>query len=159
MFVYGDGLSAACCGSGFGLSSFLTSSMESSSPCSLAVWPYPRSCWQMGQFLLRPSVPINHLSTQVWHPIMFVQHRAKMMGGTQGVMWHILHRNASSVTALNAIGMAPQLAQKANCMSSMLFFMLLSSFTTRCWSEEDCVMTVDSWKFRHGVWDKRSFTF
>ena len=57
---------------------------KSSNLSNLTVSEYPLPTLQLGHDLVIPSVPLYHVSMQVAHPIMVLQHLAMITGGFTG---------------------------------------------------------------------------
>ena len=64
---------------------------------------YPRSDLQDGEDLVRASVPLNQLFTQVSQPKIFLQHFVTITGGLIGTALQMLHWNVSLIIRRRAI--------------------------------------------------------
>ena len=54
------------------------------------VWAYPLLHLQTGHAFVSASALENQAFTEVWHPTVFKQHLARMIGGANCALWQIL---------------------------------------------------------------------
>ena len=90
---------------------------------SWQVSPKALSVLHLGHGLSSPSPPPYQVSTQDWHPKMYLQHLVKMIGGFID-SWQIWHRKVSTRCLLIAIGRARDLSTSKR--ESILFWMALT---------------------------------
>ena len=94
-------------------------SRKSSMPLKTRVSAYARSARHFGQACISPSSPLNHWSVHNWQPIIDLQHRRNITGGTI-VDWQIQQRNVSCKTLLSPIGIGSCLFTLNSCLISFL---------------------------------------
>jgi len=96
---------------------------KSSTPSSLQVSVYALSDRHLGQVHNWPFGPPYQASTQSSHPIMLLQHRAKIIGGFIGEAWQMLHLNVSSSMRRSPTGtFIHLLISNRACMSCRISF-------------------------------------